>query len=164
MATVTRELARNAEAEVRRANELADQLEADSKAARERAAAAGRTSQDVAREFGRISASQTQAASNELRQLRAAVDAVLAEKPDKAQVMHDTRFAARTLLTDYVLGDGKLPTLGDPLWGALHGLQGQVQAFMGRLDDEDRYNAADDLECKLHRACRARLSFLAGEE
>ncbi len=165
MAVTAKEQARESAREVGRANAVADALEAETIAARGRAATAGRTAQSAAQEFGRVSASQRQAASNELTQLRAAADAVLSQKPDKAPVMHDTRRYARSMLGSYVLGgDGPMPQMGDLLWGAIHGLQGRVVQFMGGLEDAELYNAADALECQLHRACMARLRWLAGEE
>jgi hypothetical protein len=146
------------------ANEEADRLEAESAAARKRAAAAANESQAIASQWARVEQGQKLAAGDELKELSARTAAVLAVKPDKAPVMHDTRLYARTMLQNYALGDpGPLPQLHDPLWGSLHGLQGQLVGLMGRLGDVELYAAADALECRLHRACLARLRWLAGE-
>jgi hypothetical protein len=151
--------------EVARANAEADALEVELLAARERASAAGRTAQTVGEKWTRIEQGQKLAAGAEFRQLKQVAEAVLAEKPDKTRVTHDTRRYARSMVGAYVLGaPGALPQLDDPRWGALHGLQGRVVQFMGMIGDADLYDAADALECKLHRACTARLRWLAGEE
>lgn len=160
---ITRETSRQAEAAVREANSEADRLEAETQAARKRATEATKEAQTIRAKWGQIEAGHKLAAGDEMRQLSQEAAGVLAEKPDKAPVMRDSRLYARSMLANYVLGDGPPPLLRDPLWGELHGLQGRVLAFMGRVEGEELYAEADALECRLHRACLARLRWLAGE-
>jgi hypothetical protein len=166
---ITRDVARNTEAEVRSANAEADRLEAEAKAARERASAATKAAEGVVQQWERVETGQKLAVSNELVQLRKQVEALHGAKPDPTRPTIEARMMARAVLRDpspdLLKEPARLSAL-DPRYAALAGAQDTVQRFTGRnseLRDDAINDAADELEVTCHRAVLARLRWLAGE-
>lgn len=163
-----RDTAEIAAGNVRRANADADVLEAETKAARERAARVVETAKTEQRNLDRQMKLSTSDAAGQVRGLGERLARVIASKAS-VHPSPDLRGLGRKFLRSG-LEYFELERLGnaDPRFAELFGLtttaqQAAIRFFADGIRDESVFTALDSFECRAWRAVIERARVLAGE-